>query len=190
MYRLIFYYLLIFPSIVYSQNSIISEIDSTRISIARDFLKERLGEDFVRDSLQISGSFLSVLPMIAFEIKLEYATDRNKNMILVFVDGDSVETKFNTKINRTDIDKYLKGNESDNIFYNKKFAMNLASQNNFEKGIKGWEIEISGIAKNVYWAIRSYDSEEHEPVYGATGKSYLVNIRNGETKIKEWIIIE
>ena len=49
-------------------------------------------------------------------------------MIIVFIDGGTIETTYNTKITRIDINEYYNGNTTNNIFYNKDYAFKIAKE--------------------------------------------------------------
>ncbi|MGE0932643.1 hypothetical protein [Peijinzhouia sedimentorum] len=167
-----------------------SDSERRKIQIAEDFLIETFSEKFLNDTLEFTGLYKSVLDMVAFEIKNELSMDTSRNMILVFLNGENVETEYNTKINRQDVYNYFRGVSNENIYLNYDYALSLAKRANFEKGIKGWIISISGVADSVWWTVKSYQKIDYDPVYTANGKDFKVNIRDGKIKISEWVEIE
>ncbi|WP_209331861.1 hypothetical protein [Lunatimonas salinarum] len=167
-----------------------SDSERKKIQIAENFLIEIFSENFLNDTLEFKGLYKSVLDMVAFEIKNELSKDKSRNMILIFLNGEIVETEYNTKITRKNIHDYFKGGSNENIFLNLDHALSLAKRENFEKGIKGWTISISGVADSVWWNIKSYQKIDYDPVYSANGIDFKVNIQNGKIKISEWVEIE
>ncbi|WP_114752806.1 hypothetical protein [Pleomorphovibrio marinus] len=167
-----------------------SDSERKKIQIAENFLIETFSETFLNDTLEFKGLYKSVLDMVAFEIKNDLSTDTSRNMILVFLNGENVETEYNTKITRQNVYNYFKGVSNENIYLNHDYALSLAKRANFEKGIKGWIISISGVADSVWWTVKSYQKVDYDPVYSANGKDFKVNIRDGKIKISEWVEIE
>ena len=163
--------------------------DSIKMIRAQKYLINKLGERFVKDSLEFSGFYQSILYMVTFEIKPQIIKN-NKNMIDVFIDGNYIETKYNTKIDATDLKRYYNGGPSMNIFYNKTFAIELAQKIGLEKGIKEWEIKLSGVVDDVSWDIYSFQYEETEHPYQAGGKFLRLNINSGKYKLLKWHSIE
>lgn len=167
-----------------------SESDRKKIQIAECFLIKTFGEKFLKDTLEFKGLYKSVIDMVAFEIKHELSRDTSRNMVLIFLNGESVETKYNTTITKKNVHDYFKGVSNENIFFNYDYALNLAKRANFEKGTEDWVISIDGVADSVWWTVKSYQKIDSDPVYSAIGKDFKVNIRDGKTKISEWVEIE
>ncbi|EON79225.1 hypothetical protein ADIS_0230 [Lunatimonas lonarensis] len=173
-----------------SDSKEISDFQREKIQLAENFLIETFSESFLKDTLEFKGLYKSVLDMGAFEIKTEFSKDTSRNMILIFLNGEIVETEYNTKITRQNILDYFKGASHENIFLNYNHALSLAKKVNFEKGVKDWVISINGIADSVWWTVTSYEKIEYEPVYSANGKDFKVNIKDGKIKISDWVKIE
>ena len=57
--------------------------------------------------------------MYTFQIKDEFSVIKDRNMIIVFFDGEQIEGKYNTKITRSDINNYNLKRKANNIFLNK-----------------------------------------------------------------------
>ena len=191
------YFLLIFLFLTYlksfgqgGDSKEYSESDRKKIQIAESFLIKTFNEKFLNDTLEFKGLYKSVIDMVAFEIKHELSRDTSRNMILIFLNGQIVETEYNTKITKQNIHDYFKGVSNENIFLNYDYALDLAKRANFEKGTKDWVISIDGVADSVWWTVKSYQEIDSDPVYSANGKDFKVNIRDGKTKISEWIEIE
>jgi hypothetical protein len=188
------FFILLFICFVYlncqgQQTNVYSPEESLQLKLANSYLESELGEKFLKDSLIFIGIYQSVLNMYAFEIKPSLCRNKNKNMIIVFFDGVNIETKFNTKICRKDINNYFKGLKYNNIFYNKKYVLSLA-KNKLKKGIKEWQIELDGVANSINWVIKSYNKEELKPIYRAGGQCFEINIRTGKYRILDWTEIE
>ncbi|MFD3003660.1 hypothetical protein ACFS7Z_25105 [Pontibacter toksunensis] len=161
--------------------------DSLKIKIAEEFLKKRLGEKVVRDKLVFAGIYEGPLDLVTFELKGR--KENNKNLVVIFLDGDKVESKFNTKITKEDIINYYKGQQTKNLFWNKDYATNLAKSLSFEKGIKGWEVKLEDMIYDISWSIYSYATETWDP-YEAGGKALKINAKTGKYEIQEWSEIE
>lgn len=161
--------------------------DSLKIKIAEEFLKKRLGEKVVRDKLVFAGVYEGPLDLVTFELKGR--TGNNKNLVVIFLDGDKVESKFNTKITKEDVSNYYKGEQVKNLFWNKDYATNLAKNLSFEKGIKGWDVKLEDMIYDISWSIYSYATETWDP-YEAGGKVLKINAKTGKYEIQEWSEIE
>lgn len=170
-------------------DSNLSMDDSLRVENAKKYLSKKLGAKFVKDSLVFSGIYLSVLHMVTFEIKRQVIKN-NRNMIIVFIDGQKIDTIYNTKIDSFDIKKYYNKKTSKNIFYNKTFALETARKISFEKGIKEWTIEITGLTNDLVWEIDATTKEQKEHPHQASGKSLNVYLNSGKYKISDWVSIE
>ena len=191
--KLLLFLLLLVSDVALGQNvrplKTLSYHDSTDLAIATNYLITKLGQDFVKQHLVYKGHYQSVLHMVTFEITPQKFIN-NRNMIIVSMDGNEVETKYNTKITETDIKDYYKGLPPKNIFFNRNYALKQASRIKFPKGIKDWEIEIDGVADEVYWNIKSFDKESFTPMWSAQGKSLEVDIRTGRLKKDRWYGVE
>jgi len=171
------------------QTDRIFQNDSIQFKHSNDYLENVLGRSFLKDSLIFQGVYRSELSMYVYEIKQSLCKNTNKNVIIVFFDGDSIETKYNTKISRQDINNYFKGLEFDNIFLNKEYVLTLA-KNKLKKGIREWQVKIRGVADSIYWEIDSFDKERLKSVYSAGGQCFEMNIRTGKFRLLDWIEIE
>ena len=163
--------------------------DALRVIKAIGYLNENINKNFVMDSLEFSGIYKDMLHMVTFEIKNQYKSD-NKNMIIVFIDYNVIDTINNTKISKIDIKRYYNGKYSNNIYYNKAYALNLAKEINFEKGNKEWICELKGVMDDVSWNIYSTTFEQVEHPHQCGGKCLKVNLRSGKYEINEWYSIE
>lgn len=81
--------------------------DSAKIKIAEEFLTKRLGDKVVRDKLVFAEIYEGPLDLVTYELKGK--KENNKNLVVVFLDGEKVESKFNTKISKEDISNFYKG---------------------------------------------------------------------------------
>src|SRR5690554_380818 len=104
------YFLLIFLFLTYlksfgqgGDSKEYSESDRKKIQIAESFLIKTFNEKFLNDTLEFKGLYKSVIDMVAFEIKHELSRDTSRNMILIFLNGQIVETEYNTKITKRNI---------------------------------------------------------------------------------------
>ncbi|MBB6613185.1 hypothetical protein H7F15_19275 [Pontibacter sp. Tf4] len=161
--------------------------DSLKIKIAEEFLKKKLGEKVVRDKLAFAGIYESSLDLVTFELKGR--TENRKNLVVVFLDGEKVESKYNTKITKKDISNFFEGKPTKNLFWNKEYATNIAKRLDFDKGIKGWEIQLEGLVYDISWGIYSYVAETWDP-YEAGGKALKVDAKTGKYEIQDWSEIE
>jgi len=161
--------------------------DSLKVKISEDFLKKRLGEKVVREKLVLAGVYEGSLDLVTFELKGR--AENKKNLVVVFLDGNKVESKFNTKITKEDITHYYKGQQSKNLFWNKEYATNIAKRFEFNKGIKGWDIKLEGMVYDISWSIYSYATESWDP-YEAGGKALKVDAKTGKYEVQDWSEIE
>lgn len=161
--------------------------DSLKLKIAEDFLKKRLGEKVVKDKLVFAGIYEGPLDLVTFELKGR--TEVRKNLVVVFLDGNKVESEFNTKITKEDIINFYKGHQAKNLFWNKDYASNIARRLKFDKGIKGWDIKLEGLVYDISWSIYSYATETWEP-YEAGGKALMIDAKTGKYEVQEWSEIE
>lgn len=161
--------------------------DSLKIKIAEEFLKKRLGEKVVRDKLAFAGIYEGSLDLVTFELKGR--TENSKNLVVVFLDGDKVESKYNTKITKEDVSNFFKGKPTKNLFWNKAYALNIAENLKFEKGMKGWEVRLEDMFYDISWDIYSYATETWDP-YEAGGNVLKINAKTGKYEIQEWSEIE
>ncbi|WP_299762482.1 hypothetical protein [uncultured Pontibacter sp.] len=161
--------------------------DSLKVKIAQEFLKKRLGEKVIREKLVLAGVYEGPLDLVTFELKGR--TEVNKNLVVVFLDGNKVESKFNTKITKADIANYYKGQQTKNLFWNIDYATNIAKRLDFDKGIKGWDIKLEGMVYDISWSIYSYATETWDP-YEAGGKALKVDAKTGKYEIQDWSEIE
>ncbi|WP_324670757.1 hypothetical protein [Hymenobacter sp. GOD-10R] len=161
--------------------------DSIDLSIATQYLNKKLGADYVQAHLKYVGHYQSVLHMITFEIMPNL---NNKNLIIISINDEEVESKHNSKIELNDINLYKQGRPSPNIFYNKCYAFEQAKKANLSKGIKEWGIEIDGVADKVSWVVSSYTEEQYDPIWSAHGKCVDIDIRTGKANLRSWRGIE
>ena len=161
--------------------------DSLKVKIAEEFLKKRLGEKVVREKLVLAGVYEGPLDLVTFELKGR--TENKKNLVVVFLDGNKVESEFNTKVTKEDIVNYYKGQQTKNLFWNKDYATNVANRLDFDKGIKGWEIKLEGMVYDISWSIYSYTTETWNP-HQAGGKALKIDAKNGKYEIQRWSVIE
>lgn len=116
--KLLFFLLLVVSEVALGQTTRsvepISPHDSTDLVIATNYLEATLGQGFVRQHLVYKGHYQSVLHLITFEITPQNSI-KDRNMLVVSMDGDGVETKYNTKITKADISDYYKGVPSNTI---------------------------------------------------------------------------
>ncbi|MBC6698775.1 hypothetical protein [Hymenobacter sp. BT190] len=162
--------------------------DSTNLAIATQYLDEKLGKEYVKAHLRYAGQYESVLSMVTFEIVPQQPI--KKNMIIVSLDGKEVESKYNSKISMSDIELYNQGKEAPNIFFNKAHALAQAKNLKLKKGIKPWEVEMSGVAGEIFWIVKSYAKEYHEPMWSASGTHVKVDIRTGKALTGNWRAVE
>jgi len=162
--------------------------DSIMITTAQKYLSNKLGVNFVEKHLKIN-SVDSIHGMISFLINQQGAKSR-RNMIIVFVDGNKIDSIGTPKISKVDIKKYYKGAISKNIFLNKTYVIELAEKIRFQKGIKPWSINLTRFLGNIIWEVENTQEEQLHKPYFATGKELSINARTGKYIKLDWTSIE
>ena len=158
------------------------------IITAQKYLGNRIGTNFVERHLKIN-SVDSIQGMISFLIKKQ-GTKSRRNMIIVFVDGNKIDSIGTPKISKVDIKKYYKGVISKNIFLNKTYVIELAEKIGFQKGIKPWSINLTRFLNNIIWEVENTQKEQLHKPYFATGKELSINARTGKYIKLDWTSIE
>lgn len=162
--------------------------DSMMIITAQKYLSNKLGINFVEKHLKIN-SVDSVQGMVSFLIN-QQDSKRRRNMIIVFVDGNKIDSIRTPKIGKVDIKKYYKGVISKNIFLNKTYVIELAEKIRFQKGIKPWSIKLTLFLGNIIWEVKNTHEEQLQKPYFATGKELSINARTGKYIKLDWTSIE
>ena len=159
--------------------------DSIMITTAQKYLSNKLGANFVDNHLKIN-SVDSIHGMVSFLINQQGAKSR-RNMIIVFVDGNIIDSLGTPKISKADIKKYYNGVISKNIFLSKTYVIEFAEKIRFQKGIKPWSINLTRFLGNILWEVRSTREEQLYKSYFATGKGLSINARTGKYKKYYWM---
>ena len=159
--------------------------DSIMIITAQKYLGNRIGTNFVERHLKIN-SVDSIQGMISFLIKKQ-GTKSRRNMIIVFVDGNKIDSIGTPKISKVDIKKYYKGVISKNIFLNKTYVIELAEKIRFQKGIKPWSIKLTRFLDTIIWEVENTQEEQLDKPYFASGKGININARTGKYKKHDWL---
>jgi hypothetical protein len=162
--------------------------DSIMIITAQEYLGNKIGINFVEKHLKIN-SVDSIHGMITFLINTQ-GKKRMRNMIIVFVDGNKIDSIRTPKISKIDITRYYKGVISKHIFLNKTYAIELAEKIGFQKGIKPWSIKLSRFLDNILWEVENTQKEQLNKPYFASGKELNINARTGKYKKYDWTSIE
>jgi hypothetical protein len=162
--------------------------DSIMIITAQKYLSNRIGINFVEKHLKIN-SVDSIQGMISFLIN-QQDTKSRRNMIIVFFDGNIIDSIGTPKISKVAIKKYYKGIISKNIFLNKTYVIELAEKIGFQKGIKPWSINLTRFLNNIIWKVENTQKEQLHKPYFATGKTLNINARTGKYKKYDWVSLE
>lgn len=155
------------------------------IVTAQKYLYNKIGINFVEKHLKIN-SVDSIHGMVTFLIKQE-AMKSKRNMIIVFVDGNKIDSTETPKISKADIKKFNRGTISKNIFLNKTYVIELAEKIGFEKGIKDWSIELTRLLGKIIWEVENTKKEQLQNNFSASGNGISINARTGKYKTFEWI---
>jgi len=162
--------------------------DSIMITTAQKYLSNKLGINFVENHLKIN-SVDSIHGMVSFLINQQGAKSR-RNMIIVFVDGNIIDSLGTPKISKADIKKYYKGVISKNIFLNKTYVIELAEKIRFQKGIKHWSINLTRFLGNIIWEVENTQEEQLHKPYFVSGKGININARTGKYEKFDWLSCE
>jgi len=154
------------------------------INTAQKYLSNKLGINFVEKNLKIN-SVDSVQNMVSFLIN-QLGTKSKRNVIIIFVDGNTIDSIGTPKISKVDIKKYYKGVVSKNIFLNKTYVIELAEKIRFQKGIKPWSIKLTRFLDTIIWEVRSTREEQLHKPYFATGKELNINAGTGKYIKLDW----
>jgi len=155
------------------------------IITAQKYLSNKLGINFVEKHLKIN-SVDSIQGMVTFLIN-QKGTKSRRNMIIVFVDGNKIDSIGTPKISKVDIKKYYKGAISKNIYLNKTYVIELAEKIRFQKGIKPWSIKLTRFLDTLIWEIENTQEEQLHKPYFAAGKELNINARTGKYKKLDWL---
>lgn len=159
--------------------------DSIMIITAQKYLGSKIGTSFVEKYLNVN-SVDSIHGMISFLINAQ-GKKRMRNMIIVFVDGNKIDSIGTPKISKIDITRYYKGVLSKHIFLNKTYAIELAEKIGFQKGIKPWSIKLTRFLDNIIWEVENTQKEQLNKPYFAAGNELSINARTGKYKEYHWI---
>ncbi|MDD4971961.1 MAG: hypothetical protein PHT07_21250 [Paludibacter sp.] len=165
-----------------------SNNDSIMIITAQKYLNDRLGAKFVKKSVEIN-SVDSIQGLITFLIR-QHDTKSKRNMIVVFVDGEKIDSLSTPKIKRADIEKYYNGTISTNIFLNKTYAIELAEKIGFQKGIHKWSVKLLRSLDAVTWEITNTQKEQLNKPYFTSGKGLSINAKSGKYRKFNWVACE
>jgi len=165
-----------------------SNNDSIMISTAKKYLNNRIGTDFVDKSIVIN-SVDSIHGLVTFLINL-HGTKSKRNMIVVFVDENKIDSLYTPKIRKADIRKFYKGIISTTIFLNINYAIELAEKIGFQKGIKRWSVKLERYLDTVIWEIENTQKEQLDKPYFASGNGLNINAKSGKYKIHDWVSCE
>jgi hypothetical protein len=162
--------------------------DSIMIITAQKYLGNKIGTSFVEKHLKIN-SVDSIHGMLTFLINAQ-GKKRMRNMIIVFVDGNKIDSIRTPKISKIDIKSYYKGVISKHIFLNKTYAIELAEKLGFQKGIKPWSIKLTRFLDNIIWEVENTQKEQLHKPYFAAGNELSINAQTGKYKKYNWTSIE
>ena len=165
-----------------------SNNDSIMISTAKKYLNNRIGTNFVEKSIVIN-SVDSIDGIVTFLIS-QHGTKSKRNMIVVFVDGNKIDSLFTPKIRISDIIKFYKGTISTTIFLNKTYAIELAEKIGFQKGIHKWSVKLIRFLETVIWEIENTQKEQLDKPYFSSGNGLNINAKSGKYRKHDWLSCE
>ena len=111
-------------------------------------------------------------------------------MIVVFVDGNKIDSLYTPKIRKADIREFYKGIISTTIFLNKNYAIELAEKIGFQKGIKRWSVKLERYLDTVIWKIENTQKEQLDKPYFTSGNELNINAKSGKYQKYDWVSCE